>query len=310
VNPIRRPLAGCVINLSISESGDSARLGFPLWQVNRVTLQVVAALFGQGVSVVFGHDWREDGVMEAVYGFARQVQPPVALSSAKAEATGQPLFRNMLPWPDRPYLPERDLERLSATLLVESAGLPDTLKALDGEARRAEPTSPVYRYVRARGLTFLRHRLTDICHARLCVGGRRSGSQGRYPGVVEEALLALNNNKPLYLAGLLGGASKQLVQAIDGKAMTDDFCSPTSLDSLYERPPFEEPNSPRSQDRVIDRASVWRQFRQAGREGLSAINGLTTQENGELLHTLVLERAIELVLAGLSRVRRNSVLGH
>lgn len=304
MKPIRRPLAGRVINLSISESGDSARLGFPVWQVNRITLQIVAALFGQGVSVAFGHDWREDGVMEAVYGFARQVQPPVPFSSSKADVAGQPLLRNMLPWPDSPYLPERDLERLSATLRVESAGLPDVLRPFDDEVRRAEPTSPAYRYFRARGLTFLRHRLTEICDARLCVGGRTSGSQGRYPGIIEEALLALDENKPLYLIGLLGGATRQLAQAVDGKEMTDDFCRPTSLQALYGRPPIQEPDGSPVQDRTIDRASVWNQFRQGGRERLSAINGLSTEENGELLHTLVLDRAIELVLTGLSRVRR------
>ena len=32
---------------------DSVERGFPAWQVNRVTLQVVAALFGQGVGVIF-----------------------------------------------------------------------------------------------------------------------------------------------------------------------------------------------------------------------------------------------------------------
>ena len=66
MNPMRRPLSGCVVNLSISESDDSLGRGFPGWQVNRVSLQVVVALFGQGVGVVFGHDWREDGVMEVV----------------------------------------------------------------------------------------------------------------------------------------------------------------------------------------------------------------------------------------------------
>src|SRR5207248_6431114 len=119
----------CVINLSVSESDDSAQRGFPLWQVNRVTLQLVAALFGQGASVVFGHDRREDGVMEAVYGFARQVQPPMPLSPGNAAAEDQPLLRNLLPWPDKPLLQERDLEQLSSTLRVESAGLPKELVA-------------------------------------------------------------------------------------------------------------------------------------------------------------------------------------
>jgi hypothetical protein len=296
-----RPLAGCVVNLSISESDDSTERGFPYWQVNRVTLQLVAALFGQGASVVFGHDWREDGVMEAVYGFARQVQPPVPLSAANAAAEAQPLLRNLLPWPDKPVLPERDLEQLSSTLRVESVGLPPELQPFDAEARLAEPDNGLYRYIRARGLTFLRHRLNDACHVRLCLGGRRSGSDGRYPGVIEEAFLAVTDKKPLYLASILGGATEQVVDAIDGKQMREDFCRPTPLQGLYDAPPVRELDGATRDDRVIDRAVVWRQFAGTGREKLAESNGLKIEENDELLHTPVIDRAIELVLIGLSR---------
>jgi hypothetical protein len=45
MNALQRPLVGCTAGLSISESEDSTGRGFPAWQVNRVTLQVVAALF-------------------------------------------------------------------------------------------------------------------------------------------------------------------------------------------------------------------------------------------------------------------------
>src|SRR5580700_6355804 len=211
-----RPLAGLVVNLSVSQSDDTLKHGFPTWQVNRVTLQIVAALFGQGASVIFGHDWREDGVMEAVHGFALQMQPPVPLTAEAAQADGQPLMRNLLPWPDTPRLSQEEQEQLITTLKVESAGLPEELRQFDAEARAAGPNDPRYAYLRARGLTFLRHRLTDLCHARLCIGGPRSGSQGRYPGLVEEALLAVQQNKPLYLASLLGGASEQIVAAVEG----------------------------------------------------------------------------------------------
>lgn len=297
-----RPLAGCVVNLSISESDDSTERGFPYWQVNRVTLQLVAALFGQGASVVFGHDWREDGVMEAVYGFARQVQPPVPLSPANAAAEAQPLLRNLLPWPDKPVLPERDLEQLSSTLRVESVGLPQELQPFDAKARRAEPDNRLYRYIRARGLTFLRHRLNDACHVRLCLGGRRSGSAGRYPGVIEEAFLAVTDKKPLYLASILGGATEQVVDAIEGKQMREDFCRPTPLQGLYDDPPVRELDGATYDDRVIDRAVVWKQFAGTGREKLAASNGLKIEENDELLHTPAIDRAIELVLIGLSRL--------
>lgn len=303
----QRPLAGYIVNLSISESDDSARRGFPLWQVNRVTLQFVAALFGQGASVVFGHDWREDGVMQAVYGFAQQVQAPIPLSPAQSAAEAQPLLRNLLPWPDKPYLPEPDLEQLSSTLRVERAGLPGELRAFDDDARRVEPDTALYQYLRARGLSFLRHRLNDVCHVRFCLGGRRSGHSGRYPGVIEEALLALTDKKPLYLATFLGGAAEQVVDAIDGKPMGNDFCNPNPLLDLYKAPPVKELDAATRSDRVINRDEVWGAFAEAGRERLAATNGLTLEENGELLRTPVIDRAIELVLTGLSRLKPSLV---
>ena len=297
-----RPLAGCIVNLSISESDDSTQRGFPFWQVNRVTLQIVAALFGQGASVVFGHDWREDGVMEAVYGFASQVQPPIPLSPANSVAEAQPLLRNLLPWPDSPRLSKQDLEQLRSTLRVETAGLPRELQAFDDEARHTDPNNALYLYIRARGLTFLRQRLNDACHVRLCLGGRRSGFAGRYPGVIEEALLAVTGKKPLYLASFLGGAAEQAVNAIEGKQMTDDFCRPTPLQDLYKAPPVKELDGATREDRVIDRTAVWREFAEAGRKKLSEANGLTIEENNELFHTPVIDRVIELILIGLSRI--------
>jgi hypothetical protein len=297
-----RPLAGLVVNLSISQSDDSLKHGYPTWQVNRVTLQFVAALFGQGVSVIFGHDWRDDGVMEAVHGFALQMQSPVPLT-APAQTEGQPLMRNLLPWPDAPRLTQEEQEQLSVTLKVESAGLPEELRPFDSEVRAAGPNDPRYAYFRARGLTYLRHRLTDLCHARLCIGGPRSGSQGRYPGLVEEALLAVQQNKPLYLASLLGGASEQIVAAVEGAAMPEDFCAPTRINQLYQHPPANENNPGTRADRIIDRDAIWREFVEAGRGRIVQNNGLSIEENNELLRTPVVERAIELVLTGLSRIR-------
>jgi hypothetical protein len=298
-----RPLAGIVVNLSISESDDTLKHGYPTWQVNRVSLQFVAALFGQGVGVIFGHDWREDGVMEAVHGFALQMQPPVPLTAEAAQAEAQPLMRNLLPWPDVPCLSDDEQEQLSATLTVESSGLPEELQQFAGEASTAGPGTPLYSYLRARGLTFLRHRLTDLCHARLCIGGPRSGSQGRYPGLVEEALIAMQQNKPLYLASLLGGASEQLVAAVEGRAMPENFCPPAPIAQVYRQPPVNENALGTVADRTIDRAAVWRQFSEAGHARIAQNNGLSVEENTELLHTPVVERAIELVLTGLSRIR-------
>jgi hypothetical protein len=241
--------------------------------------------------------------MEAVYGFAREVQSPIPLSRTQSDAENEPLLRNLVPWPDRPYLSDQALEQLSSTLRVELAGLPTELEATEADARSADPNDPLYRYTRARGLTFLRRRLNDSSDVRLCIGGRRSGYAGRYPGIIEEAFLAVTDNKPLYIASFLGGAAQQVVDAFEGKEMADDFCRPALLLGIYAAPPVREGEAATNDDRVIDRAAVWKAFREIGSERLARNNGLTPDENGELFHTSVVERAIELVLMGLSRLQ-------
>jgi len=304
-----RPLAGIAVGLSISESEDSTAHGFPSWQVNRVTLQVVSALFGQGAAVVFGHDWRDDGVMEAVHGFALQMQPAAVGSVTETGASAQPLLQNVLPWPDQPRLSADDLERLRTTLRVERAGLPPELVQVGAAVEsRGVTAGPVYSYLRARGLTHLRRQLNKRCHARICLGGRRGGSSGRYPGVIEEALLAANDHKPLYLAGLLGGATAQIIDAIECRPMPGDFCPRTKVADLYEVPPNEvaEHDPSTRSDRSIDSQSVWSTFERGRVAAVSESNGLSQDENAELFHTAGLDRAIQLVLTGLSRVARKS----
>lgn len=137
----------------------------------------------------------------------------------------------------------------------------------------------------------------------------RRATLGRYPGVIEEAFLAIKEKKPLYLAGFLGGATQQVVEAIEGKQMPDDFCRPTALQGLCEKPVVKESDGTTRDDRVIDRAAVWDAFAGAGREQIAAANGLTIEENNELFHTPVIDRSIELVLIALSRLKP-TLAGH
>lgn len=295
----RRPLAGMIVNLSISESIDSADRGFPTAQVNRVMLQVVSALFGQGASLIFGHDWREDGVMEAVHRFAQQSQP----LESRLQPSDRPLLWNLLPWPDKPRLPQQALECLATTLRVDSAGLPENLIQYEERALSDGQDSALYQYLRARGLTHLRRRLTEISQARLCIGGRNKGAQGRYPGVIEEALLSLEYHKPLYLIGVLGGATHQLIQAIMKKPIPSDFCPETAIHCHYSSPPIRVTESETERDGLAAREAIWEEFSTYGIHSLAKDNGLNEEENLLLFQTNAIDEAIQTVLIGLSRVQ-------
>jgi hypothetical protein len=60
-------------------------------------------LLGFGARLVFGHDWRYGGVMEAISQAALRYWPV-------DDANSPPLIKNFVPWPDNPQL-KPDVQR-------------------------------------------------------------------------------------------------------------------------------------------------------------------------------------------------------
>ncbi len=82
---------------------------------------------------------------------------------------------------------------------------------------RAVGESPVDRQVR--DLTAMRERLTADAHLRICIGGAtqpRTAGVRIAPGIVEEAALSIRHGKPLVVAGGFGGASALVADALQG----------------------------------------------------------------------------------------------
>lgn len=296
-----RPLTGLKVALSISDSTDSAKRGFSGWQVNHATTGFASALMGQGAAVAFGHDWRDDGVMEAVYGFAQQMQdifPAVSNAGEKA----QPLMYNFLPWPEEPKLDAAEQARLAGTLRIVRADLPGSLtRHAPGILKAKEQEQGIHGYFRARGLTAMRRQMNAFCDARVCVGGRMAGFYGRMPGIVEEAYIAAESEKPLYLTGLFGGAAARLIEAANDGEYTEPPRAGEDLREFYRKPPFEEAYSA---DLDLAAEKPWDLLKSMGVYGLARANGLSEDENRELFFTPALERAASLILTGLSRIKQ------
>ncbi|MEQ8923601.1 MAG: hypothetical protein RLO38_16105 [Roseovarius confluentis] len=67
---------------------------------------------------------------------------------------------------------------------------------------------------RATALTGLREYMTENSDARIVIGGKRAGFEGRMPGIVEEVLLSLERRQPVYLSGGFGGATLDIIRAL------------------------------------------------------------------------------------------------
>jgi hypothetical protein len=226
-----RTLDGIAVGISISESSDPHDVGFDSDQVNRITVRLIQALLGQGACVVLGHDWRPGGVMNAVLDAAREYGHEWAERGPES-----PVLVNLVPWPDQPLMSADERRRWSDVLEVEEAGMP-----AECSPSRVPTDEEELRHLRGVALSHLRKRLVERTQARICVGGRTRGFSGRLPGIVEEAGLAIAAGQPIYLSGLLGGASAALAGVLgSGATPRDALVAFEDRDSVPPRPPHPE----------------------------------------------------------------------
>ena len=80
---------------------------------------------------------------------------------------------------------------------------------------RGPLTNAVSKEERARSLTGMRRYVSKACSGRVLLGGKLRDYQGTLPGLIEEALLALQQGTPLFLAGGFGGASLEVLRAME-----------------------------------------------------------------------------------------------
>jgi hypothetical protein len=293
------PLAGLKVGISVSESDDLEARGFTPSGMNRLTVRLNDALLGAGATLVFGHDWREDGIMDAVCRSALR-------SAGYPEPGAPPPVLNLLPWGDSTRVDPEIRRRLHRVLDIRPGELPPELA---GEASRAAGDRDLWRYLRSRGLTHLRRRLTSTCGARICLGGRESGFQGRYAGILEEAAFAFEAGQPVYLVGLLGGAAEHLGRslldlpeqpAVSPRPAPATRESEIPLKDLYREHNGGELLGGPLDDQSFDPEGAWAATRALGRERIGD-NGLSLEENRQLIETHSEEEAIILILRGLRR---------
>ena len=280
----QRPLHGLTVGISVSESAESGHLGFTTEEVNRTVRLISQALLGQGAHLVFGHDWRADGVMAQVYDFALNYLP----TEHNDEAEPSPLITNFVPWPIKSGLSNADRERYRQTLRV--------VECEKWEMKDFESNDTL---TRVSSLTYMRKQLVAYADARICIGGRTKGSGGRFAGVAEEAFMTMMADKPLYLSGMFDGASKQVINAIESETPVD-IATFTPRQDIAEYWPVDsfEP------DTVIGQGTI-NLIREFGISGLSVNNHLQLHENQALFQATQISDVIGWLLEALKRLDRS-----
>ena len=207
------------VGISVSPSVEATRLGYDDRQISRIVVRMAQYFLDRDMRVIFGHDWRDDGVMRAVADFAGVVAGRVTtveererrLRVDEPAKVSEERMLNVVP---------AGRESLSGAALEaerESGGVLRVIPVTEVRSHVAERARSAMRVSSEEGRDAREARLTELRHwmtllldpgCRVCFGGKTEGFQGKEPGVMEEARLALEYRKPLYLMGGFGGATR------------------------------------------------------------------------------------------------------
>ena len=95
--------------------------------------------------------------------------------------------------------------------------VPHDLESEVDQSKFLQPVDVHDQYVWSRCLTFMRESSISKSDIRILAGGKSKGYKGKMPGVLEEFLISIEHNKPIYLVGGLGGITRDICMAITGQ---------------------------------------------------------------------------------------------
>lgn len=279
------------VAISISDSPEIEHLGFSLAHQRNLITEITRFLIIHGSSLVYGGDLRQNGYTRLFSNLVHQYRP--------SKEVGKLFFKNYFSFPIHLKLTKSDiLEFKKNGVLPVIVDPPENL-----DIDKSMPYVPVGNdnlFIWAESLTKMRQEMQNDTDARIFTGGRMSNFKGKYPGLLEEAILALENNIPVYLIGIFGGITSRIIKGLNGKKSKELTIEWQSFQSENYKEFVSHYNSKKSEDKIDYKLT--RDFlNNYGLERLSKNNGLSIEENERLFNTVHTSEIIFLIMKGLHK---------
>ena len=308
----QRRLDGTKIALSMSEPTDLGQRGLAQPHFDETVIDVSRYLLIEGATLAYGGHLGSGGYTLAL---------AELIASHNDQKHLSPLDRlvNYVGWPlPRPTDAQVSEQKQGCRLVVVDRPA-DVDERLDPRLVAAPKefvpaSSPELRFAWARGMTTMRERQARDVAARIVLGGvfgptvgvapdgTRSEKwySGRIPGVLEELLVSVQANQPVFLVGAFGG-----VAGLVADLLSDPAATPEPLTWAYQqRAPHAAalPNLYRERRLPwLDYPDIVAMLRQRGITGINPL--LTEAEHRELFRARDPMRIVELILRGLAKLR-------
>lgn len=283
-------LKGKTIGISISESENLAELGYGVSHLKDAIIETARYVLAMGGKLAYGGDMRPGGFTELLFEL-------LAYYKADKELLPNERFYSYLAYPISTTLSKEKEAELKPNVTFKKISPPDNI-AIPNANEFLKPDSPENLYIWARCLTKMREEMESNCNARIFIGGKTKGYNGKYPGIFEEFLIAMQKKHPVYLVGAFGGATREIIKALNNEE-SESFTNEFHLKSVNYKGFFDLYNQ-KHQESKIDYKGLFSSIQTVGMKGIAKMNGLSEAENLRLAVSPHISEIIYLVLKGLT----------
>lgn len=253
-------------------------------------------LLSRSATLIYGGDMRPGGFTEFILDEAS------ILRDRLVEIV--PHVENHLAWPL--YISDKEITAWRAKYThvmttIEHEIPSDVDEGLDKDTF-LPPSSPLNSYIWSRCLTEMRKQSISSSTARICAGGKLSGYKGKMPGVLEEILLALEAQKPMYLLGGFGGAVGDVCNLILNDIIPEPLTENWQM--LHNEGYSDLQKLARSRGHVSNYVEISEVLKNLSILELASRCGLDENEYKRLMISPFIDECIYLILKGLKEISR------
>lgn len=283
-------LKGKTIGISISESDNLDELGYSIAHLKDAVIEIARYIVAAGGRLAYGGDMRQGGFTELIFDLLAYYKADKALAPHER-------FFSYLAYPLSTTLSSEKEAELRQNVSFKKVEPPEDLQ-ITNPKEFLKPDSAENLYIWTRCLTKMRSEMEAACDARIFIGGRTKGFKGKYPGILEELLIALEQKHPVYLVGAFGGITKDAIDALSGK-QPDSFSNEYYFDNVDYKNMLTLFNE-KHPDNIIDYKKRLSTLQAIGLKGIAEQNGLSEAENLRLIITPHISEIVYLILKGLT----------
>lgn len=182
-------LGGKNVAISVSMPQDSAQYGVGAALFHDVSVELARHILAAGGKLVYGGDLRPDGFTTALgeltYQYASKADNDITHMYMTNYVAA--LYCGGISEEDEETFYHNRVRLVKCNALYDGADVAECLSSMRSQMEK------------------------DVV-ARIVMGGKTAGFKGKMPGIIEEAILSVQMEHPLYVLGGFGGAARQIVE--------------------------------------------------------------------------------------------------